>query len=99
MGVIYRPPSSGIAASLDHLEAQLRKAAGAGRPLFTLGDFNFNVLDVTAPGTRRYLDLLSELNLAQLIDGPTYLHPTPSALDLEQHRSSAGDVYSVGLHQ
>ena len=81
VGVIYRPPNSGVAASLDHLEEQLRKATGAGRPLFTLGDFNFNVLDAAAPGTRRYLDLISELNLAQLIDGPTHLHPTPTALD------------------
>ena len=81
VGVIYRPPDSEVTASLDHLEGQLRKAAGAGRPLFTLGDFNFNVLNAAAPGTRRYLDLICELNLAQLIDGPTHLHPTPSALD------------------
>ena len=81
VGVIYRPPSSGVAVSLDDLEAQLRRAASAGRPLFILGDFNFNVLDAAAPDTRRYLDLISELNLAQLIDGPTHLHPTPTALD------------------
>lgn len=81
VAVIYRPPDSGVAASLDHLEAQLRRASGAGRPLFALGDLNFKVLDAASPGTRRYLDLISELNLTQLIDGPTHLHPTPSALD------------------
>ena len=81
VGVIYRPPNSAVAAGLDHLETQLRRAAGAGRPLFALGDLNFNVLDAASPGTHRYLELINELNLTQLIDGPTHLHPTPSALD------------------
>ena len=81
VGVIYRPPDSPVAASLEHLEDQLREAAGAGRPVFALGDLNFNVLDSNSPDTRRYLQVIRELNMIQLIDGPTHLEPTPSALD------------------
>ena len=81
LGVVYRPPDSPLSAGLSQLEDLLREAAGAGRPMFALGDLNINVLDTGSSNTRRYLAIIDELNLQQLVDAPTHLHPTPSALD------------------
>ena len=81
VGVIYRPPDSPVTPSLEHLHNQLRESAGAGRPVFLLGDTNFDVLNTTSSITRRYTDMLSELSMTQLVDGATHLHPTPTALD------------------
>lgn len=81
VGVIYRPPDSPVTPSLEHLQEQLRESAGAGRPVFLLSDTNFNVMDTSSSQVRRYSDIISELNMVQLVTSPTHLSPTPSALD------------------
>ena len=78
VGVIYRPPASPVSASLDALRGLLTAASGTGRPTFLLGDLNF---DCESPNTRRYASVIEELNMRQLVDSPTHLQPTPSALD------------------
>ncbi|KAF0287361.1 hypothetical protein FJT64_014208 [Amphibalanus amphitrite] len=81
VGVVYRPPDSPEASSLEHLQEQLRAARCLGRPVFLLGDINLNVLDAASPRICRYNSLLSELGLVQLVNQPTHLHPVPTALD------------------
>lgn len=49
--------------------------------MFLLGDTNFNVMDTSSSQVRRYSDIISELNMVQLVTSPTHLSPTPSALD------------------
>ena len=78
---VYRPPASPVSASLDALRGLLTAASGTGRPTFLLGDLNFDVLDCESPNTRRYASVIEELNMQQLVDSPTHLQPTPSALD------------------
>ena len=80
VGVFYRPPSQPTAAGLDSLHHQLQAAIATGRPVFCLGDFNVNLLCPSAPSTRLYTSVLSDLNLSQLISSPTRFNP-PSILD------------------
>ena len=51
LGVVYRPPDSPMSAGLSQLEDLLREDAGAGRPMFALGDLNINVLDTGSSNT------------------------------------------------
>ena len=81
IGVVYRPPDSPVAGSLEQLEEQLRAAQCTGKPVFLLGDINFNILDDVSSPVRRYLTMLHELNMTQLVNRPTHLHPSPAALD------------------
>ena len=81
VGVVYRPPDSPETSSLERLQEQLQAARCHGRPVFLLGDVNLNVLDTAAPRIRRYLSMIGELSMAQLVDRPTHLHPVPTALD------------------
>ncbi|KAF0309111.1 hypothetical protein FJT64_019712 [Amphibalanus amphitrite] len=81
IGVVYRPPDSPVAGSIEHLEEQLRAAQCTGKPVLLLGDINFNVLDSESSPVRRYLAMLHELNMTQLVKNPTHLHPSPAALD------------------
>ena len=94
VGVVYRPPDSPEASCLEHLQEQLRAARCHGRPVFLLGDVNWNVLDSTAPQIRRYHSMLNELSIAQLVNQPTHLHPVPTALDhvLTDQQDPAPDV-------
>ena len=63
------------------VEEQLREALISQKPLFLLGDININVIDTASADTRHYLSALSDLNLTQLVQEPTHLHPTPTCLD------------------
>ena len=71
VGVAYRPPSSSLSDSLDDLYTQLQAVVCAGKPVFLLGDFNINLLRPTESCVRRYLSVLSDLNLSQLVTQPT----------------------------
>ena len=81
VGAIYRPPDSAISSFLDSLHGQLQMALSRGKPLFLLGDVNINVSDREASSVRRYLQLLTELGLHQLVSEPTHLSPRPTTLD------------------
>ena len=70
-----------MTSSLEHLEEQLRAAQCTKRPVYLLGDINFNVLDTNASSVRRYQSVLCELNMSQLVKEPTHLYPPPAALD------------------
>ena len=49
VGVAYRPPSEDIAPALDDLEHQLVRVLETDKPLFLLGDLNFDPLSPTKP--------------------------------------------------
>ena len=55
---------------------------------------NLNVLDTAAPRIRRYISMIGELSMVQLVDRPTHLHPVPTALDhvLTDQRDPAPQV-------
>ena len=81
VGVAYRPPSGSVCQAVEELQEQLREVLLRNRPVFLLGDLNINVLNSQAADVRRYQTALAELSLTQLIDRPTHLLPTPTALD------------------
>ena len=81
LGAIYRPPAGPVRRAVDQLQEQLRELLIAQKPLLLLGDTNINMLDNTSPDTRHYRNALAELNLAQLVQEPTHLHPIPTCLD------------------
>ena len=80
LGVCYRPPASPIASVLDDLHHQLTYVLSKGRPTFLLGDTNLDVLRPATPGLQRYLEMLSELSLKQLITEPTRTCETTATL-------------------
>ena len=49
--------------------------------MFLLGDVNINVSDQEASDVRRYLQLLNDLSLHQLVSEPTHMLPRPTTLD------------------
>ena len=49
VGVSYRQPSEDIAPALDDLEHQLVRVLETDKPLFLLGDLNFDPLSPTKP--------------------------------------------------
>ncbi|XP_043210133.1 uncharacterized protein LOC122375044 [Amphibalanus amphitrite] len=67
VGVLYRPPSAPVAAALDDLQTQLAHVISTGKPIFVLGDTNFDSLQPDKPDVRRYLQMLSDLNTKQLV--------------------------------
>ena len=77
----YRPPDAPVSSSLECLQSLLLELKSLGKPLFVLGDMNFNVLNAEKHETKRYQLMLQELDLNQLISSPTHLYPTPTALD------------------
>ena len=82
VGVIYRPPATPTARTLNILRAELSGAIAIGKPVYVLGDFNINLLNLNGPGVRNFCAMVNDLSLHQLIDKPTHLHPIPTLLDL-----------------
>ena len=103
VGVVYRPPAGSVSQAVDELQEQLREILSRDKPTYLLGDININILNTLASETRRYETALSELNLTQLINQPTHLLPTPTALDhiITNIPSSRAEVLStpVSDHQ
>ena len=80
VSVIYRPLTSPLGDSLDHLSHQLQAACCFGKPLFLLGDANINVLDDSTLQMRNYTTVFDEHGMEQLVQDSTHLHPVPTAL-------------------
>ena len=78
VGVLYRPPGGAISPALDDLQDQLVHVIGGGKPLFVLGDANFDLLKTAACDVQRYVQTLDELNLKQIVVDPT--RPASGAL-------------------
>ena len=96
VGAIYRPPDSAISGFLDSLHGLLQAALSKGRPLFLLGDVNINVSDHEASSVRRYMQLLTDLSLHQLVSEPTHLSPRPTTLDhIITNRADLGATVKV----
>ena len=82
VGAIYRPPGALTVRLCDTLRGHFEVALATGKPVFVLGDFNVNLLNPDTADSRNFTSLLSDLNLVQLITGPTHPCPTPTLLDL-----------------
>ena len=80
VGVLYRPPKSPIASTLDDLQLQMTSLLSRQHPIYALGDLNIDLLQQTSAGTQRYLALLGDLSLHQLIVAPTRTTSTSSTL-------------------
>ena len=60
-----------MSAILDDMQDQLAHVNGTGKPLYLLGDLNFDLLQPTKPEVRRYTQTLQDLNLKQLVTEAT----------------------------
>ena len=81
IGAIYRPPGEPPAPTIDDLPDQLVYAMAKGKPIYVLGDLNFDVLRPHKAGITSYTQLLSSLSLSQLITDATHPGPNPFLLD------------------
>ena len=80
VGVLYRPPKSPISPVMDDLHHQLTSLLARQHPLYVLGDVNIDLLQPSSAGCQRYLSLLEDLSLQQLITTPTRTTPSTSTL-------------------
>ena len=71
IGVMYRPPSAPVATVLDDMQCQLAHVCGTDKPLYVLGDVNFDWLQPSKPDVRRYSQMLGDVNVKQLVTEPT----------------------------
>ncbi|KAF0303464.1 hypothetical protein FJT64_024549 [Amphibalanus amphitrite] len=71
LGAIYRPPSGAISPVLEDLREQLLWVLGTGKPLYVLGDTNFDLLNDVSSDIQRYRQTLNDLSLKQLVAGQT----------------------------
>ncbi|KAF0304473.1 hypothetical protein FJT64_023700 [Amphibalanus amphitrite] len=71
VGAIYRPPSAAAVPDIDALRDQLTYVLAKDKPVYALGDTNFDVLRPTKAGVASYVQLLNDLSLSQLITTPT----------------------------
>ena len=67
---IYRPPKSKVKESLEEIEQVLIEAYKTSDKLIITGDFNFDLLHMDH-NCKKYINLIQELQLTQLIDEPT----------------------------
>ncbi|KAF0301813.1 hypothetical protein FJT64_025962 [Amphibalanus amphitrite] len=81
IGAAYRPPDAPMVPALDSLQQQLCQVKSLGKSLYLLGDMNLDVSRPEARGVHRYLQLLDELQLHQLVRETTHPSPTPTTLD------------------
>ena len=71
VGVIYRPPGGAISPVLEDLHDQLVRVVGMGKPICVVGDTNLDTLQQHKPDVKRYLQILHDLSLRQIVTGPT----------------------------
>ena len=63
IGVVYRPPSAPVAGTLDDLQTQLTHALATNKPLYVLGDVNFDWLRQDQSGVRRYTQMFDDIDV------------------------------------
>ena len=80
VGVLYRPPKSSMALALEDLQLQMTSLLARQHPLYALGDINIDLLQPSSAGAQRYMAMLSDLSLQQLITTPTRTTSTSSKL-------------------
>ena len=80
VGVLYRPPKSPIDPALDDLQFQLTSTLARHHPLYALGDVNIDLLQQSTTAAQRYLAMLDDLSLSQLISAPTRTTTSSSTL-------------------
>lgn len=68
IGVIYRPPGSGIQPFLNHFEDLLQHFATTNKKVIICGHFNINIAD---PSNTDYLNLLCSYGFQNHITFPT----------------------------
>ena len=71
IGVIYRPPSASVGVVLDDFQSQLAHVCATDKPLYVLGDVNFDWGHPNRPCVRRYSQMLDDVNVKQLVRQPT----------------------------
>ncbi|KAF0295772.1 hypothetical protein FJT64_006754 [Amphibalanus amphitrite] len=66
-----RPPSAPVSAALDAIQDQLARVNSTGKPVYLLGDLNFDLQQPSKPEVKRYQQTLQDLGMKQLVSGPT----------------------------
>ena len=80
LGTLYRPPKSPVTPVLNDLQGQLTSILVHHQPTYILGDLNLDVSQPATPGVKRYLEILDELSLTQLIKTPTRTTSTSATI-------------------
>ena len=101
VGAIYRPPSGPVVPTIDDMHDQFAHVISKMKPVYIIGDTNFDITRSDKVGVKEYLRLLSDLSLHQMIKSPTHPGPNPSLIDhLITNRldlTSDSDVVTVGV--
>lgn len=77
---IYRPPAGNIKQFKSYLKNFLKELNNTHKTIFTVGDFNIDLLDQTNIMVKRYLDTLIQNNILPTITKPTRVTRTTSTL-------------------
>ncbi|KAH9373654.1 hypothetical protein HPB48_011402 [Haemaphysalis longicornis] len=77
IGVIYRPPGSGMPGFIKHFEDLLEHFATTNKKVIICGDFNINIAD---PSSTEYLNLLCSYDFQNHITCPTRVTDVSSSI-------------------
>lgn len=80
VGVIYRPPSSNVAQSINEVNEVLDRVCVEFNSVIVLGDINVNLMSSNTPDVRQFSRMFSSFDLCQLIEKPTRVTATTATL-------------------
>lgn len=80
LGVVYRPPNTNFSVFLNTFADLLADHLIRSNRLICTGDFNVNLLDLSDSKTQRLLNLISSMNLTQIIKQPTRITTSSATL-------------------
>lgn len=70
IGTVYRPPNATYEESVDALETIIKTSTRKGKPVYILGDLNYNINSITNQ-TQNFLNMLESYGITPLINTPT----------------------------
>lgn len=79
VGVIYRPPSVNVSC-LDDLSETLQQLYLETQSVVLMGDININLLSKNSTDASKFVSVISNFNLKQVIDMPTRVTETSETL-------------------
>lgn len=80
IGVLYRPPHSSTTQFSEDLEEQLFYFKPQCSEIICMGDININMMDFNNRSTKKIYEILTELDLQQVITEPTRITTNSSSL-------------------
>lgn len=97
MGVVYRSSETGVNEFLDAFEEVFFNVSPVCDDIICMGDINIDLLDLDCNDTKKFLSLLEDLDLLQLITEPTRLSITRNSLLDVVICSKGSEISSSGV--